>query len=261
MKTLLTIFFSVFLSLTTVSCVTVPENAGQRHDAQEYQAPPPSGGPQIQGQPTQRRMPPREVSDACNGKNQEDACEFNAPHGMVTGICRMVQNQLSCTPKGAPGRERQQPGEFQMPPPEGGPQVQGQQPQRRVPPKEVSDACIGKNQEDACVFNAPSGTATGICRMVQNQLACTPKGAPGKGRQQPGEFQAPPPEGGPQVPGQQPQRRMAPKEIVDACVGKKQDDACEFIAPHGTVTGICRTMHNQLTCAPKGTPGRERQQP
>jgi len=260
MKTLLMISFSVFFVFSIFSCATVPEKAGQRHEAQEYQAPQPAEGPHMHGQPHHGRHQMGGM-DACVGKNQNDACEFSAPHGTVTGICRVMHDQLTCTPKGAPGKERQHPAEYQTPPPTGGPNMQGQPPQRKMPPKEIVDACVGKNQNDACEFAAPHGTVTGICRTMHNQLSCAPKGAPGRDRHKPGEFQPASPAGGHQIQGQQPQRRMPPKEIVDACVGKKQDDACEFTAPHGKVTGICRTMHNQLSCSPKGAPGRDRHKP
>lgn len=43
-----------------------------------------------------------------------------------------------------------------------------------------------------------------------------------------------------------------PREAIQACSGKKQRDTCEFTAPHGTVTGTCRKIQNQLACVPEG---------
>jgi hypothetical protein len=109
MKKIVLIIFPVIFALSAVSISIAAENTGERQNASEYQIPPPAGGTQVQGQPPHRRTPPKEISDACIGKNQEDACEFNAPHGKVTGICRTIHNQLACTPKGEPRKEKQQP--------------------------------------------------------------------------------------------------------------------------------------------------------
>lgn len=55
-----------------------------------------------------RGLPPREAVEACLGHQEGDVVEFNAPHGMVRGTCRMIQGQLACVPAGGPpGRSRQ----------------------------------------------------------------------------------------------------------------------------------------------------------
>ncbi len=88
-----------------------------------------------------------------------------------------------------------------------------------------------------------------------------PTNPPQPGRQpqagrppQPGGLQEPgrPPEAGRQ-PGHQGQGRP-PQEAIDACRGKNQGNSCQFTSPHGAITGTCRSIGNQLACAPEGGP-------
>ena len=48
------------------------------------------------------RTPPQEAIDACGGASEGDACEINAPHGIVTGTCRLIEGLLACVPAGGP---------------------------------------------------------------------------------------------------------------------------------------------------------------
>jgi hypothetical protein len=54
----------------------------------------PPGGP---GGP-----PPQEAIDACSGGSEGGTCEFMAPHGKITGTCRLIEGQLACVPAGGP---------------------------------------------------------------------------------------------------------------------------------------------------------------
>jgi hypothetical protein len=69
-----------------------------------------------EGQPGDGRTPPQEAIAACNGKSEQDACEFSSSKGTETGVCETVQDQLACSPKqgpadGAqPGNNGNQPG-------------------------------------------------------------------------------------------------------------------------------------------------------
>lgn len=67
------------------------------------------------------------------------------------------------------------------------------QPQN-APPAEAITACAGKAEQNTCEFTWSKGTETGVCEMVQSQLACSPKqnGQGGKGGQNNGA-----PAGGP----------------------------------------------------------------
>ena len=47
-------------------------------------------------------QPPQEAIDACNGASAGDACEINAPHGLVTGTCRLIEGLLACVPADGP---------------------------------------------------------------------------------------------------------------------------------------------------------------
>ncbi len=42
--------------------------------------------------------PPQAAIDACVGLNQDEACEFQAPDGMLTGTCSVVEGGLACVP-------------------------------------------------------------------------------------------------------------------------------------------------------------------
>lgn len=54
----------------------------------------------------------------------------------------------------------------------------GEAPEWRTPPAEAIEVCNGKNEQDSCTFSSQKGTETGICEMVQSQLACSPKHGP-----------------------------------------------------------------------------------
>ncbi len=41
-----------------------------------------------------------------------------------------------------------------------------------------------------------------------------------------------------------------PPEALDACSDKSEGTTCSFDAPHGTVTGSCRSIQAQSVCAP-----------
>ncbi|MCC6273918.1 MAG: hypothetical protein IT572_10680 [Deltaproteobacteria bacterium] len=59
--------------------------------------------------------PPPEATAACSGAAQNQACEFETPHGNVSGTCQDIQGQVACVPAG--GRRPGGPGGGQ-----GGPQ-------------------------------------------------------------------------------------------------------------------------------------------
>ena len=48
------------------------------------------------------RKPPQEAIDACSEASEGDACEISAPHGIVTGTCRLIEGLLACVPAGGP---------------------------------------------------------------------------------------------------------------------------------------------------------------
>ncbi len=49
--------------------------------------------------------PPEEAFDVCNDKAEGEACEFEAPHGTVTGTCAQVDEGFVCVPDELPGCE------------------------------------------------------------------------------------------------------------------------------------------------------------
>ncbi len=44
--------------------------------------------------------------------------------------------------------------------------------------------------------------------------------------------------------------REPPQEAIDACAGASEGAACEFMAPHGKVTGTCRQVPGYFACVP-----------
>ncbi len=47
--------------------------------------------------------PPPEAIAACEGKSEGDSCEFTSPRDeTIGGICRNIEEQLACAPKGGP---------------------------------------------------------------------------------------------------------------------------------------------------------------
>jgi hypothetical protein len=61
--------------------------------------------------------PPIEAIEACDGRQSDSVCSFQAPHGSVEGHCRNVPEGLVCVPNGrrfspapsrAPSGEREQ---------------------------------------------------------------------------------------------------------------------------------------------------------
>jgi len=84
-----------------------PQQSPQTYPQQQ-----PSNNPNHGGQPMHKELnqpplgqktPPQEAVDTCNGLNAGVICEFQAPHGLITGICRLVsQQQLACVPINGP---------------------------------------------------------------------------------------------------------------------------------------------------------------
>ncbi len=56
--------------------------------------------------------------------------------------------------------------------------------QGQTPPPEAITACNGKAAQDTCEFTAKKGLETGVCEMVQNQLACSPEKGLSEGNKQ-----------------------------------------------------------------------------
>ena len=54
----------------------------------------------------EQRQPPQEALAACSGKSEYNSCSFMAPHGNLSGSCRIIQGNLACVPTGHPGPPR-----------------------------------------------------------------------------------------------------------------------------------------------------------
>lgn len=92
---------------------------------------------------------------------------------------------------------------------------------------------------------------TGADAANQFTAAAAPAGPP----------QSPGGQSGGQPGGSPPNRRTPPPEALAACNAATQGDACTFNAPHGTISGTCRSVQSQqLACVPTGGPPGGRQQ-
>jgi hypothetical protein len=80
--------------------------------------------------------------------------------------------------------------------------AQGQTGGGGTPPTEAIAACANKAAQATCEFTWDKGTETGVCEMVQNQLACSPQRDAANGNQ--------PEKGGIQSGGGQPAQRNQP---------------------------------------------------
>ena len=58
------------------------------------------------------------------------------------------------------------------------PEGQGQAPGGGTPPDAAYAACSAQSEGDACEFTSQKGVETGLCEMVQDQLACSPQRGP-----------------------------------------------------------------------------------
>lgn len=64
----------------------------------------PQRGRQGRQQGVSQGGPPPEALDVCQGQQAGAACQFQSPHGTISGTCQTIQNQLACVPEGlSPG--------------------------------------------------------------------------------------------------------------------------------------------------------------
>ncbi len=104
---------------------------------QGMQPPPgqPGGPPPGESQPGRPGQPgpPQEAIDACSEQAEGDACQFNAPHGVVTGTCRMLE-QLVCVPDNGMADSPPERGQPPNQPRDAQPARQGAPPDQRPAP-------------------------------------------------------------------------------------------------------------------------------
>jgi hypothetical protein len=50
-----------------------------------------------------------------------------------------------------------------------------------TPPQQAINACSSQSENSSCQFTTPHGTVSGVCLMIQSQLACAPEGGPPAG--------------------------------------------------------------------------------
>ncbi len=96
----------------------------------------------------------------------------------------------------------------------------------------------------------------GDVQSINNLVRCVRNGAQfvegaGTGTDTPAQ-----PSGSAPAPGgQSPAGGSPPQEAVNACTGLRESATCQFTAPHGEITGSCRSLaEGQLACVPAGGP-------
>jgi hypothetical protein len=150
-----------------------------------------------------RGVPPAEAIAACTGKSAQASCGFTWEKGAETGVCEMVQDQLACSPRRDPaGTSSAEPGKSGPPKATPAGQRGGQTglPGGGDPPAEAVAACAGKSAQASCGFTWQKGAETGVCEMVQNQLACSPQRGPAADAR-PGQTGGQPDDSQPATPG------------------------------------------------------------
>lgn len=87
-----------------------PEQNGQNPYMQrpysQQQGDDQGGNPYPQGQSQQMprgRRPPPEALSACNGQSASSRCEFESPHGTISGQCTDTPSGMACVPEHPPG--------------------------------------------------------------------------------------------------------------------------------------------------------------
>jgi len=166
-RTLLTISLVSILVISIISPLWIwaqPSRQGGRSQQGRQQ-----GG--MQGRP--QGGPPPEALNACQSKQDGDSCQFESPHGTISGTCQTIRNQMACVPEGmGPGgpqgglQDGQQPGQSgQLP---GG----GQQRPRR----QQNTQTFAPYTDAKSVSNNVVDTGQNRCYDNQQEIACPAEG-------------------------------------------------------------------------------------
>lgn len=109
----------------------------------------------------ERRGPPPEALEACEGLDEGSECSMTLGGHTVEGSCVAGPNDddpLACLPKGGPRG--------------GG---------HRAPPPEAFEACEDADIGDACAVELPDHSVAGVCRQGRGddeRLVCVPNRRP-----------------------------------------------------------------------------------
>ncbi len=140
-------------------------------------------------------------SQAAQPPNAQSA--QSQPPDQKQGAPANDQPTPSANGNAAPGQKQGAPTNEQPSAATNGNAAQGQPTDGRTPPAEAIAACVDKAEQATCEFTSPKGAETGVCEMVQNQLACSPQRGPTDQNQPPSNGQ--PSGGGQSDQSQQPQ--------------------------------------------------------
>lgn len=140
---------------TAVQSIETVQSLTQSQDAVQ---PPESMGSSPQKQPAGGGKPPAEAIAACEGKTEQQACEFTAQKGLETGVCETVQDLLACSPQHGPAGKAQS-GNIVNPPGDAQPGQNGNKPGGNVLDAEnsaynIEQAISDKAQGNTIAFDA-----------------------------------------------------------------------------------------------------------
>lgn len=119
----------------------------------------------------ERRSPPPEAFEACEGKSANDACSVTTKRGELEGTCKAPKDKKPvCVPKDRPQKGDHKKGD------------EGEKSERRGPPPEAFEACEGKAAGDVCSVTTKRGELEGTCKAPKDKKpVCAPKDRPHKG--------------------------------------------------------------------------------
>jgi hypothetical protein len=171
---------------------------------------------------------------------------------LLVGVCMIVGGCIDQTQEGQAGEPYAQ--ETVVASPQEHPGPQGPNSRLELPPA-MADACVGKSVNDTCELMTGETVINGACMTIQNgSMACFPARSdrrpmpPNESMQ--GPYPGPAPPGGPRginLP------RGIPREMIDACGGKSENDACALKTNEGVLNGTCGIRHSgELACFPTG---------
>ena len=165
--TVFTISLVSMLVISSISPLWVWAQPGRQGDR------PPQGRQQrgMQG------GPPQEALNACQSKQDGDSCQFESPHGTISGTCQTIRNQIACVPEGPQGSLQ-------------GGQQQGE-PEQQRPPRQQNTQTFEPYTDATSVPNAVVDTGQKSCYDTQQEIACPAEGEAFYGQDAHYESQSP----------------------------------------------------------------------
>ena len=126
--------------------------------------------PDRQGERQQRGRPqdgpPQQALNACQNKQNWDSCQFEAPHGTISGTCQTIRNQMACVPEfGGPQNDSR---EMPHQRPQGKMSNNGRQPLQR----QQKTPTFAPYTEAHSVLSTIVDTGQNRCYDTQEEITC-----------------------------------------------------------------------------------------